>query len=628
MTQTDTTRSADRTQPGNAARLSSADAFGEIFRISRTAGSRQRFMGETLRAIVRALASPYGAIHVRYASEVVQEEAHSGPGDPKFWKASLQRFLTESLTEPRPWAKLLKARNGTAKVAFLSAPIYDPSGPAIGALAIVVPVSDEADWTIHLSTLESLCRVASLVVDFVGRAEASGVAPRGGQQASANAAKFESLHELAFAITHEIRNRLGCEQTALGIVAGKHIRLLSISGLDQINKRSPGVTSLRAAMEECVDAATTLAYPLGDEWSSREDRPPIHHLHRQWHATANGDWVASVPLKTGERVVAVLSLRMRADHPLTPTKLDEIRSRVEPFGASLVLAERAGRSLPRHVWESWRSLRETLTTRGQYRQKAWAAGLIGAALYFLFGTMNFEVTVPCSVMPAQVRHVAAPLAGVLSETFAVQGDRVRQGALLCEFDHRDLDQQRLELMAQLEVLEREHDKAMAERSPAAARLASANQELVRVRLGIVERRIEQSAVRSPIDGVVVQGDPRKLVGAVLPQGEPLFQVSPAGQWTLELAIPEWAADEVDESMVGTFLGFARPGERFGFSIDRTRPSAESRHAKNVFIAEATLIDAKGWLKPGMEGVAQISVGRRPVWWLALHRVVDYIHLKF
>jgi hypothetical protein len=30
------------------------------------------------------------------------------------------------------------------------------------------------------------------------------------------------------------------------------------------------------------------------------------------------------------------------------------------------------------------------------------------------------------------------------------------------------------------------------------------------------------------------------------------------------------------------------------------------------------------MRPGMEGSARIVVGKRPVWWIALHRGIDYI----
>ena len=145
------------------------DPYARIVNLARSTTSRARLLTETVRCIVSAFASPYGAIHVRYASEIIQDDSHTGPTDPAFWKPSLQQFLTESLAEGRSRARLLKAKSGDTKVAFLSAPIFDPSGPAIGALAVVVTVVDESEWTARLSSLEALCRLASFCTEFIGR---------------------------------------------------------------------------------------------------------------------------------------------------------------------------------------------------------------------------------------------------------------------------------------------------------------------------------------------------------------------------------------------------------------------------------------------------------------------------
>ncbi|MEK6797388.1 MAG: HlyD family efflux transporter periplasmic adaptor subunit [Planctomycetota bacterium] len=627
MAQTERLRKAKDAGPTRAAGTLPVDAFAEIIRLARSSTSRQQFMTGVLQCVVRSYSSPYGAIHVRHAAEVIHDEAHSGPTDPKFWKSDVQQFLTESLTEPRPWAKLLQARGGTARVAFLSAPVYDPSGPAIGALAIVVAVADEGDWTAHLSTLESLCRTASQAVELVGRSEGAAGSPRGGLQAS-RAAAYESAEELAFALTHELRNRLDLVQTSLALVSGPHVHILAISGLDQIHSRSPGVSSLRSAMEECLDAGSPISHPpQSTAWAEKADDPRTYHLHRQWHVAAKGDSVASVPLRAGERIVAILSLRGAADRPFTAARLEEIRGRVEPFAASLVLANRAGRSLTRHATDWAREAVGSLSAPGRYRRKTVAAVGVVAAMFFCFGSMSYEVSALCKVAAAHARHVSAPFSAMLTEARVRPGDRVRKGETLCEFDHRELDQQRAELSAQLEVLERERDRAMVEGSPAAAQLAAANQELIRVRREIVDGRIEASVVRAPIDGMVIEGDPRKLVGGVVPQGERLYEIAPPEVWTLELSIPERAAADVSSGLGGSFVSFARPEIRREFRVARVSPSAESRQAKNVLVAEAELCSDEDWIKPGMEGVARVSVGSRPVWWIALHRVIDYLRLK-
>lgn len=602
------------------------DAYGEIIRLARAGSSRQRFMAQVLQCIVRHCSSPYGAIHIRYSSEVVQDEAHTGPENPGFWKPTVQSFLTESLTEPRARARVFKAKSGQAKVALISAPLYDPSGPAIGAMALVTAIGHEDECASHLSLLESLCRVASFAAELVGGGGAARSTRGEPERAAGKSALYESAEELAFAITNELRNRLDCEQVAIGIVERRKVRILSVSGLDQFNHRGPGATNLIAAMEECLDAGRPIVHPPSQ--NAEDESGAVYHLHRQWHAQAKGDAVCSMPLRANGNVVAVLSLRNRADSSRSLPQPAELASRVEPYAAMLVLTRKASRSVGRHALDSVRSVSTSLLSRGHWARKIIAASMVCATGVFMFGKMDYRVTAPCRIGSTTVQHVSAPFLGILKASHARAGDRVVQGQLLVEFDVRELESQLAEIEAQLSVLEHERNKAMSQNAPALAQIAMANQEIHRVRREITLQKIERAGVRSPVDGVVIQGDPRERVGAVLAQGEQLLQIAPDGAWKVEVDLPEWAARDVTAGLAGEFVSFARPETHQPFQLTRVLPAAEIRGMKNSIVAQAEIGDAPDWLRVGMEGVARVDVGPRPIWWVSLHRATDYLRVKF
>lgn len=603
------------------------DPYSDILRLAKSTTSRSRFFSEVMRTLVRAFTSPYGAVHARGGAEVIQDDAHHGPTDPNFWKASLQEFLTDSLTEARSRAKLLQSKSGDAKVAFLSAPLFDPTGPSIGAVALVVPLGKDVDWTTRLAALEGLCRLASVCTEFLGGAPRETTAKGVPTHGMAKAASCESQEQFAFAITNELRNKLGCEQVALGWVQRNRIRILSISGLDQVNTRSPGVAVMQAAMEECCDAGGTIIHPRGADWAA--GRAGVEYpLHRQWFTAAKGDAVASIALKSDGEVRAVLSLRGRSDRPFTPDQLDDLRAKLEPLLPSFELVRRASRGLTRHVRDTARRGFDAIMTPKRWGRKVAAIVALLMAAEVFFGSVDYHVTVPCTITPAEVRHVHTTSGGILQSAFALQGDHVGAGDLLCEFDHRDLDQQRAELSAQLEVLERERDRALAAQAPAEAQLAIANQELIRAKLAIVDTKLSRALIRSPIDGVVVWGDLRQAVGAVLSVGEPLFQVAPADRWTLELEVPEASAEDIAAGLSGMFATSAEPGKPTPLSIARVRPAAQLRKSQNVYVAEADVVSAESWFKPGMEGVAKLNVGPRRIAWVLTHRLVEYLQLHW
>jgi multidrug efflux pump subunit AcrA (membrane-fusion protein) len=177
------------------------------------------------------------------------------------------------------------------------------------------------------------------------------------------------------------------------------------------------------------------------------------------------------------------------------------------------------------------------------------------------------------------------------------------------------------------------DRAMAEDAPVEVRLALAKAELLRSKLAIVERRLKRAAIRAPIDGVVVEGDLRSRVGGVFTLGEPLVTVAPLDEWLLELEVPQSAVGDVvvagrdAPDVHGAFSSYARPDHQRSFQLSRLLPAGRPAQGRTVYVAEARIAASGDGLRPGMEGVARIDIGRRRVWWVWLHGAIDYLRMK-
>lgn len=615
-------------RPAKAQPSATHRAYAEITALARTAASRDELFVKGFAAIGRALGGVYGALYVRDGSHVIDETWHGGSGDPEFWRASLQQFMTEALSERRTRAKLLNPKQGTTKVAFLATPIHERSGSRLGAISLVVTREDRYDAVRQLATFESLVRLMSFAAEFVGTATtAAPSGDEGANQALGRMGGVKTPEELAFAITNNLRNKVGCEQVALGLAARKCIRILSLSGLDQVIPQSEGVRSLRAAMEECLDIDQPIIWQSPSAGTGYTN-PNRYWLHKQWHEAAKGDAVASIPLHVEGRPVAVLTLRRRANESFTPEFLEDVRKRVEPFAPALLLTHMASRGLAAHVADlAWGAVRH-LWRPGRLAPKAIVAMAAMLLIWFAFGAMQYELTVPCTIAAAQSRHLTVPFDGVLESVLATAGDRVTAGQVLCVMDHQNLDQEHAELVAEIAVQEREKDRAMANARPVDLQLAVARQRLAEARLATIDARIDRSTIRAPFDGVLISGDMRQAAGAVQRLGDSLFEIAALRKCEIELQIPERDVDLVHSSMIGRFAALARPEETRAFRITRIDPHATAAGQKNVYTAEAEAGGAADWLRPGMEGTARIQVGRKPVWWVATHRFVDYLRWAF
>lgn len=601
-----------------------ARAHAQLLTLAREAGSRRVLYQKSLACLAQWFSAPFAALSVRLDSESVDEECHTGPTDPGFWRPMVCQFLTDSLAAGAPRARLLSARGAELTVGLLSAPIYHDRDGKPGAITLVAPLAPN-QLHARLLELESLAALlAHLDAAFADRRPA-GAAGAGDATTLARAAAARTPEELAFYLTNALRTKLRCEQVVLSMVAGGRVRAISISGLDDVPRRSPGVTPIVAAMEECLDAQKPLICQREDALTG----PSVasgHRLHAAWHAATAGACVASIPLCADGRVAAIVSLRRRAEEPFTAELICQALHTLEPFAAALLLLQRARRGLLRHVGDALVETARALLAPRRMGRRLVAVAIVAAALWVAFGTAGQVVTSRCTVVAQRARHLTTPFACVLKAVHASAGDIVRLGDLLCEFDPEEFTLQREELRAQLAVFEQERTRAMAANAPVDARLAAANAAVIQSRLRGVERRLEQCAVRAPFDGVVTAGDLRTRVGAVLQQGEPLFELVPAACWRLEIAVPEIAADGLRDGLTGVFIGAARPEESHALRVTRVRPRAEVRNGQNVYVAEAEVSDQAAWIRPGMEGFARVDFGSRPVWWLMSHRVIEGLQL--
>ncbi|HUS91618.1 MAG TPA: HlyD family efflux transporter periplasmic adaptor subunit [Phycisphaerae bacterium] len=200
---------------------------------------------------------------------------------------------------------------------------------------------------------------------------------------------------------------------------------------------------------------------------------------------------------------------------------------------------------------------------------------------------------------------------------------------------------RLELKAaeaELMGYRKQADAAMKEDKRAEAQIAQANADKVQARMRLLEYRIEQAVLVSPIDGYVVSGDLQRQLGAPVKTGDVLFEIAALKELRAELSVPEdmmadvqtalRAAELEGRQLGGELATAARPEGRCRFTVTRINPVAEAVEQTNVFKVRARLEDPEDWLRPGMEGVAKIDIDQRSYGYIWTRGLVNWVRMKF
>jgi multidrug efflux pump subunit AcrA (membrane-fusion protein) len=150
------------------------------------------------------------------------------------------------------------------------------------------------------------------------------------------------------------------------------------------------------------------------------------------------------------------------------------------------------------------------------------------------------------------------------------------------------------------------------------------------RLQRVRYLLEQAQLRAPFDGVVVEGERRKLLGASVRRGDAVFRVAQVQDLYLVLQVPERDVRSIGIDSQGEFVLLSQPGEPIAFKVSNFVPMAQVKGEEgNQFLLKAVVQgQAQPWWRPGMTGLAKIDVGYRNIGWILLHRTYDTLRLWF
>ena len=381
------------------------------------------------------------------------------------------------------------------------------------------------------------------------------------------------------------------------------IRLLAISGVSAFDSRTDVVQRMEAILSLCVEEDAAQAHEAATPDSLPPNLTPVgrHFGLRQF-------FVYPLHAPSGEPAGAVLLGYAENTHsPETLVNaLDVAALGLWELASKRALSPRTKQGRP------W--LRRTMLLS--------VVVMIGTALMW---PVDYRLSGDTLVQPLKRRYVSAPFDGVLKESLAKPGDLVAAGDPVAILDERELRWQLASLVADREKALKKRDISAAERDTAGAQLAKLEAEALAAQIDLLGYRSDHLVVKSPISGLVLDGDLHYREGSPLSVGQRLFEVAPLAEVAVEVAVlaEEIAALNLAGAVEIHFDAF--PDETFETTISRVYPRAIVRNEASVFIVEGVVPNAQRKLRPGMEGQARIESGERRLGWVLFHRAYHRIH---
>ncbi|HUT59324.1 MAG TPA: HlyD family efflux transporter periplasmic adaptor subunit [Phycisphaerae bacterium] len=431
----------------------------------------------------------------------------------------------------------------------------------------------------------------------------------------------------AMAACNEVSSRWEADRVGIGFLKGRSVYLKAMSHTEKFNRKMKLVQDIEAAMEECLDQDVEVLHPVASQatYVSRAAR----ELSQRHGPTA----VLSLPLRKAGEPAAVMTLERPASQPFRLEEVESLRLACELCTPRLVnLYERDRWFGARAAAKLRKGLAKAIGPTHTWVKVA-AAAVLAAILFLAFAEGDYTAEGTFVIEPVQQQVVQAPFDGHLVAVDAEPGQAVKQGQLLARLDSEELLSRLVEAQAELFGYQTRMDVARGERKADEMRLAEADAKAVAARIERLEYWIRKAQIVSPIDGTVLRGDWKQQIGASVEAGQVLFEIGPLEALRAELMIPEDQISEVTRDLQRGELATKRhPDLRIAFAVERINPVAEVVDQKNVFKVRVRLVDLDlqgrhAWLRPGMEGIGKIHLGRRPYAWLWTYRLVNWVRMK-
>jgi multidrug efflux pump subunit AcrA (membrane-fusion protein) len=198
--------------------------------------------------------------------------------------------------------------------------------------------------------------------------------------------------------------------------------------------------------------------------------------------------------------------------------------------------------------------------------------------------------------------------------------------MLATLDDRDLRLDRLRWASERERLDRRYRAALAVHDRPEMVLVGAQLRQAEAQLALTEYKLARTRINAPIGGVVVSGDLSQLVGSPVEEGKVLFEVAPLDGFRIALQVEEGDIRYLAPGQRGVFAPTGLSGATVPFVVTRITSVASVEDGQNSFRVEARLDGRSVGLRPGMEGVAKVTVGRASRLWTWTRGLRDWARL--
>ena len=250
--------------------------------------------------------------------------------------------------------------------------------------------------------------------------------------------------------------------------------------------------------------------------------------------------------------------------------------------------------------------------------------ILGISCLLTFVPVPYWPQRECVVEPSARRFVSSPVDGRVLKSLVRPGDLVEVGQLIGQMDEEQLRWELGSAQAELQQAGKQQDSALAHQEGGKMRLAQLEQQKVSLKIQGLQAQLDRLELRSPVAGVVLQGEWYRSEGAPVARGDTLFEIAPLEKMTVQVHLTTEDLGEITVDDSATVRIDSAYGEAWQGTLSRIDPRAAVIDNKIRFVADMEIENRENRLRPGMKGAVRIDAGYKSIGRLIFHRPYTWL----
>ena len=417
----------------------------------------------------------------------------------------------------------------------------------------------------------------------------------------------------------ELTRTFNCERVAFAEYTGHYSRVVALSNSAGFDERSNLMQKIASAMDEAIEQDNAVLFP--DPGTKL-----IQRAHQELARKFGIGSICTLPLIHDKKIFGAISLLRNEEAAFENETLNLCQQTFSLITPYLALKREQEKNI---FFKIISSVKELLQKIFGVRHLILKLGAITAAALLTMSTLiesDFRISATAVLEGKIQRVVAAPFSGYLFSASARAGDTVNQGDIMASLNDSEIQLQLTRLKGELQKSRREYREAQSVRDLVKVSIVNAQTNQIRAEIELTQQQLERVNLSAPFDGVVIEGDLTQSLGSPVERGETLFKIAPLDGYRIILKVDEKDISYIKLSQTGALVLPSLSDHHFPLVVDKITVAAKADDGANIFRVEASLSDNTDLLRPGMQGVGKINVGRARLLWIWTHEITDWLRL--